>query len=142
MGQAVMVSAEPSNHDLSSVQCGKDGCYIAWDNAQDAGHIALMRTNGSFLWRRSLGDSTARPNLLLADERALLAWYDGKHVLAAPLSTAGPGEPSVIGRVAGVLHLPPPRIAPDPDAKGRWYVSWLTYETAVKEPFIARVDCR
>ncbi len=141
LGQAVMVSEKPNNHDQSTVRCGKAGCFIAWDDAQSAAHLALMQADGTLTWTRSLGSATSRPNIAVRDGRAVLSWYEDKRVLVAPLSASGPAKPSVIGRVAGVLNQPPPSIVGDPNHDDRWYVSWLTYETATQEPFVARIDC-
>src|SRR5690606_25913827 len=47
LGQAALVSESPNNHDQSTVRCGKLGCFIAWDDAQSAGHLALMQPDGT-----------------------------------------------------------------------------------------------
>jgi serine/threonine-protein kinase len=143
LGQVIQVNEQAGRHDQSIVRCGAAGCFVTWDDAPSASHIAFARTDGTFLWRRKLETNAARPALALAGDGTggMIAWYQNKKVHLAPLNADAPGQPSVVGRVSGELQQPPPLVVADQGTPGRWYVAWRGYEAAVPEPFIARVDC-
>jgi eukaryotic-like serine/threonine-protein kinase len=142
LGQALPLSDAPNNHDQSVIRCARNGnCFVAWDDAQNAGFVALVAEDGRVVWRKKLAPGSARPGIELNGEGGLLGWYENKRVQIAQLTASGPGEPTAVGRITAVLQQPPPLLVHAKKKPGRWYVAWRGYEAAVQEPFIARADC-
>ncbi len=141
LGQVVQISERPGGHDQSTVRCTGQGCFVTWDDAQNAAFVAKIDGAGSVLWRRSLGDGTARAGLTLVGDGPLVAWFGNQRVQFAKMGEHGVAPASVVGRVSGELQQPPPSIFPVAEAPNRWYVAWRGYESAVPEPFVARVTC-
>jgi hypothetical protein len=142
LGQALPLSDVPGNHDQSVIRCDEHGaCYVAWDDAQNAGFVAAIAEDGRIVWRKKLAAGSARPGIELNGTNGLVGWYENKRVQVAPLSAAGVGEASAVGRISAVLQQPPPLLVAAKKKPGRWYVAWRGYEAAVQEPFIARTDC-
>jgi hypothetical protein len=147
LGQAFPLSDAPGNHDQSVIRCTDGGsCYVAWDDAQNAGFVSLVADDGRIVWRKKLSAGSERPGLELngpgqGEQTGMLAWYENKRVQIAPLSASGPGESTAVGRISAVLQQPPPLLVAAKKKPGRWYVAWRGYEAAVQEPFIARADC-
>jgi serine/threonine-protein kinase len=143
LGQVQPLSDAPDNHDQSVLRCTPHGsCFVAWDDAQNAGYVANIAEDGSIVWRKKMASGSARPGLELVGDHGMLAWYENKHVLIAPLDNGGFGEGSPVGRISAALQQPPPVLVPAKNKPGRWYVAWRGYEAAVQEPFIARADCK
>ncbi len=143
LGQVVSVNEAAGNHGYSTVRCGDAGCFVAWDDAQNAGYLAYADASGNFVWRRSLGAGTARPGIAWAKgaKRGMLAYFDKKRVLVAPFDNQTIDTPTVIGRVSAALKQPPPWVVRTQDSNEQWYVGWRGYEAAVPEPFVAKVSC-
>ena len=125
--------------DQARVECGKDGCLVAWDNERGGATLALVDLEKSrVIWRRSLGAKGSRPALAQADGHIVLVWFDNSRVHIAHVSRDGLGPSSIVGKVSG--FQPYPALAPG-KSTGEWYVSWRDYESGHLESFVARVRC-
>jgi hypothetical protein len=141
LGQVVQVSERAGAHDQSTVRCTGQGCYVSWDDAQNAAFVAKVGSGGDVVWRRSLGEGSARAGLALSGETPQVAWFGSQRVQFARMDQHGLGPAGVVGRVSAELQQPPPSIFPMANAPTRWYVAWRGYESAVPEPFVARISC-
>jgi hypothetical protein len=140
LGSVTTLNATGTN-DYPVLRCGQAACYATWDESKAGAHLSQIGLDGSVVWHQKLGAEASRASTAFAaDGGSLLAWFENQRLMVAPLSSAGPGTPSVIGRSSAAAQQPPPTLLPG-EAEHEWLVTWRGYEAAAQEPFVARVNC-
>jgi hypothetical protein len=138
-GQAVTLSERAGVQAQPRIACLDAGCFTVWSDEANGAQAALVsKDTGEVLWRRNFSAKGARPALAGRGGRGLVAWYEADQVRVATLDKNGVGEPSVVASVKGLQPYPEVVAGAEP---AQWYISWRSYEAAVFEPFVARVDC-
>ena len=143
LGQALKLSKSGGGHNRASVACAPSGCFVAWDEATVAARLVFVENDGSVRWREQLAKqdgTSARPSVATFGEHAVVAWFDATNVYAAPLTPNAVGTRSVVGRVSAVMRQPQPTWTRS-NQNNEWYLSWRSYESAVPEPFVAKIRC-
>jgi serine/threonine-protein kinase len=141
LGEPTLVNNERAKADTPQIACGVDACIVVWHGEGNLGMSAAWYdpARKEPLWRKRWSRG-ARPSVAFAPGGgAELVWYEGKQVLAAPISREGLGIPARIARMSG--DPPPPSLVAGARA-GEWYVAWLDYEVGHLEPYAARVLCK
>lgn len=140
LGQIVPVSTGVGQPDQPSIACIEQGCFVAWDDQKNGGHVAFYSgTAGEVIWRRDLGPRAVSPTVAGSASDVAIAWYDTSRLRIARLSRDGIGPITLLGHASG--YQPPPDVLPGAKP-GTWFVAWRDFEAGQHEAFVARAECR
>ncbi|WP_146651094.1 serine/threonine protein kinase [Labilithrix luteola] len=139
----VTPSDDKSAVDAPAVACGAEGCFVVW-HVDPAGAFAAMidPKEGKVIWRKKLGEKSARPSLGVNRGQVAVAYYDAGKIKMSFLSRDGVTAPSTLLRVYDATS-PRPSLAGVPD-KNEWYLAWQDQENRMvpSEIYAARIVCR
>ena len=139
IGKMTPVSASHGKNAQPRISCGKEGCFVVWDD-EGAGALAafINPAKGDVLWHKEFSRKGARPAVASGESGSAVAWYKKSRVKLARINRDGLSKPTTIARVGG--YQPYPAIVAG-DKAGDWYVSWRDYEAGHLEAFIVRARC-
>jgi serine/threonine-protein kinase len=141
IGELVIVNADKSRAETSSIACGKEGCFLVWD-AETMGGVsaaAIDPATAQPLWRDKFSKVGGHPSVAFDDAgNARVVWFEKGGIMTAPITRAKVGASSKIGRISG--NQPPASLVPG-KTSGEWFISWLDYEAGQLEPYVGRFVC-
>ncbi len=142
VGELVIVNTDKSRADTPSIACGKDSCFLVWDNETMGGVWAAAVDPGTaqLLWRDKFSKAGGHPTVAFDGAgNARVIWFEKGAIMTAPITRAKVGASAKVGRISGTQ--PAAALAPG-KTPGEWLVSWLDYEAGLLEPYVARFNCQ
>jgi len=143
VGELVVVNDDKSRAETSSIACGKDLCFLVWDNETMGGvsAAAIDPATAKPLWRDTkFSRAGGHPTVAFDDAgNARVVWFEKGAIMTAPITRAKVGASAKVGRISG--SQPPAALVPG-KTPGEWLVSWLDYEAGLLEPYVGRFSCQ
>lgn len=143
IGELVVINTDKSRADTSSIACGKEGCFLVWDNETMGGvsAAAIDPATAQPLWRDAKFSRAGGHPTVAFDEagNARVVWFEKGSIMTAPITRAKVGVSAKVGRVSGTQ---PPAALIHGKNPGEWFISWLDYEAGLLEPYVARFICQ
>lgn len=143
VGELVVVNTDKSRGETSSIACGKDLCFLVWDNETMGGvsAAAVDPATAQPLWRDvKFSRAGGHPTVAFDSAgNARVVWFEKGAIMTAPITRAKVGASAKVGRISG--SQPPAALVPG-KTPGEWFLSWLDYEAGLLEPYVGRFICQ
>ena len=140
LGDVKVVNEDKVGGDAPIIDCGSEGCFIAWHGDRGGVFVALVEpAQGKVLWHRNVSANGGHPSLGVgADGQMVIAWFEKGWVRMTTVTRDGVGKESSFARVSG--EPPRPWIAPGKN-KNEWLVAWEDFDGQRSEVEAAKVVC-
>ncbi len=140
LGDVKLINEDKAPADAPVVECGSEGCFIAYHNEQGGSSVALVEpTAGKIIWRRVVSKTGGHPSLGVSSSgQMMISWFEKGWVHLSTMSRDGVGKDSAFAHVSG--EPPHPWIASG-KGKNEWLVAWEDFDGSRSEVEAAKVVC-